>query len=124
MLQKKLWVIGCLLLMTGILFGAFAAHGLKHMISAPALAILQTGVQYQMYHGLGLLALSACPLCHGRWFHLGAWLLVMGIVLFSGSLYALSLSGLKGLGAITPLGGVALILGWGCLAFSVQPRQE
>ena len=122
--QKKLWAISCVFLMTGIALGAFAAHGLKPMITTHNLAILHTGVQYQMYHALGLLTLSVCPFCGGRWFDLGTRLLVFGVVVFSGSLYVLSLSGLSWFGLLTPLGGIALILGWGCLLFSVQPTQE
>jgi len=124
MWHRKLWIISCLLLVSGIALGAFAAHGLTQTLSASALHTLQTGVQYQMYHGLGLLALSLCRDCNGRAYHLGTRLLLFGVVLFSGSLYALSLSGQSWFGMITPIGGVAFILGWGCLLFSAPPRQE
>lgn len=100
--------------------GAFAAHGLKARLSAELLATFQTGVQYHMYHalalfGTGLLALHFPASSAAR----GAgYAFLAGIVLFSGSLYVLSLSGIRWLGAITPLGGVAFLLGWALLAWA------
>ncbi|MGB3534046.1 MAG: DUF423 domain-containing protein [Microcoleaceae cyanobacterium] len=101
--------------------GAFGAHSLKTQVSETALEIFKTGAQYQMYHALSLLLVGLFlhqtdtpqPLMVGA-----GWAWVSGIVIFSGSLYALSLTGIKWLGAITPLGGVALIIGWGCLAIA------
>lgn len=101
--------------------GAFASHALKEKLAERALEIFETGARYQMYHALALLMVallltraeaSPTPLIAS------GWAFVVGVALFSGSLYALSLSGIKWLGAITPLGGVAFIVGWGCLAFA------
>jgi uncharacterized membrane protein YgdD (TMEM256/DUF423 family) len=101
-----------------VVFGAFASHALKDKLSERALEIWETGTKYQMYHALALLlvalllsrlATTSLPLV------IAGYAFIVGILLFSGSLYALSLSGIKWLGAITPLGGVAFILGWVCL---------
>lgn len=101
--------------------GAFASHALKEKLTERALEIFETGARYQMYHALALLMValllsraeaSQTPLMAA------GWAFIVGIALFSGSLYALSLSGIKWLGAITPLGGVAFLVGWGCLAIA------
>ena len=100
---------------------AFAAHALKTRLDASLLTTFETGVRYQMYHALALLAVGWA---HTRWpgtmLTVSGWLFVAGTLLFSGSLYALSLSGLRWLGAITPLGGLALLAGWLCLAWAVS----
>lgn len=94
--------------------GAFAAHGLRARLPADLLAVFQTGVQYQMYHALALLAVGILGLHMGSSGLLRAsgWLFLAGIIIFSGSLYVLSLSGVRWLGAITPIGGVAFLAGW------------
>lgn len=101
--------------------GAFASHELKDRLSEKALAIFETGSKYQMYHALALLIvgffLSRSEVAPSL-LNTACWAFIVGIVLFSGSLYALSLSGVKWLGAITPLGGVAFIVGWACLAIA------
>lgn len=101
--------------------GAFAAHGLKAQLSARLLEVFQTGVHYQMVHALALLAVG---LLAGqgvsRALRAAAWLFVVGMVLFSGSLYALSVSGLSALGMITPLGGVAFLAGWAALFYHAR----
>lgn len=101
--------------------GAFASHALKDRLSERMLDIFETGVRYQMYHALALigvaLLLSRAEVGSG-WLTAAGWAFIAGVVLFSGSLYVLSLSGVKWLGAITPLGGVALIAGWSCLAIA------
>ena len=104
---------------TGVGLGAFAAHGLKGQLSAEYLAVFQTGVHYQMLHALALLALAAL------WQRLGGRLLTaagvcfcVGILLFSGSLYALTLSGIGALGMITPVGGLMFLAGWFCLGLA------
>jgi uncharacterized membrane protein YgdD (TMEM256/DUF423 family) len=99
--------------------GAFASHALKNKLSDRALEIFDTATRYQMYHALALLlvALLLSRTADAQtFFAVAGWAFIVGTVVFSGSLYALSLSGIKWLGAITPLGGVAFILGWGCLA--------
>jgi uncharacterized membrane protein YgdD (TMEM256/DUF423 family) len=101
---------------TGVGLGAFAAHALKSQLSAEYLAVFQTGVHYQMLHALALLALALLARqLPGRLLSAAGGLFVFGIVLFSGSLYALTLSGVSALGMITPAGGVAFLLGWLCL---------
>lgn len=101
--------------------GAFASHALKTQLSDRALEIFETGAKYQMYHALALL-LVALWLSRAETattlLAVAGYAFIVGIVLFSGSLYALSLSGIKWLGAITPVGGVAFILGWGAIAIA------
>lgn len=102
-----------------VILGAFASHGLKDKLSERALAIWETGTKYQMYHALALVlvALLLNSLStRSTSLVIAGYAFIVGILLFSGSLYALSLSGIKWLGAITPLGGVAFIIGWSCLA--------
>jgi uncharacterized membrane protein YgdD (TMEM256/DUF423 family) len=101
--------------------GAFGAHALRDKISERALEIFDTGARYQMYHALALLIVALLlSRTESPPFTLIAsgWLFIIGIAIFSGSLYALSLTGVKSLGAIAPLGGAALIAGWGALAFA------
>jgi uncharacterized membrane protein YgdD (TMEM256/DUF423 family) len=101
---------------TGVGLGAFAAHALKSHLSAEYLAVFQTGVHYQMLHALALLALALLARqLPGRLLSVAGSLFTLGIVLFSGSLYALTLSGMSALGMLTPLGGLAFLLGWLCL---------
>jgi uncharacterized membrane protein YgdD (TMEM256/DUF423 family) len=101
--------------------GAFASHALREKLSERALEIFETGARYQMYHSLALLLvavlLSRAEASQTPLLASGSAFLV-GIALFSGSLYALSLSGIKWLGAITPLGGAAFLVGWSCLAIA------
>lgn len=101
-----------------VIFGAFASHALKDRLSDRALEIWETGTKYQMYHALALIliALLINRLPASTSLVVAGYAFIAGILLFSGSLYALSLSGIKWLGAITPLGGVAFIIGWICLA--------
>jgi uncharacterized membrane protein YgdD (TMEM256/DUF423 family) len=110
--------LAALLLFAAVGLGAFGAHALKARLAPDMQAIWQTAVQYHAWHALGLLALGLFtmqrPEAPGA--SLAAWLFVAGIVLFSGSLYALALSGVRGLGAVTPFGGVAFLAGW--LAFA------
>ena len=99
--------------------GAFAAHGLRERLDARALEVFETGARYQMYHALALILagiLASSSLVRGA--SAAGWLFQAGIVLFSGSLYALALTGTKGLGAITPIGGLAFLAGWLWLAWS------
>jgi uncharacterized membrane protein YgdD (TMEM256/DUF423 family) len=95
--------------------GAFGAHGLKARLPSDMLAVWHTAVQYHAWHALGLLAVGLST--DNIWARSAGWLLVAGIALFSGSLYALSLGAPRGLGAVTPLGGTAFILGW--IAFAI-----
>jgi uncharacterized membrane protein YgdD (TMEM256/DUF423 family) len=103
--------------------GAFGAHALRDRLSADLLAVFQTGVTYQMYHALALLGvgilLARFSTDGSVWLSAAGWLFVAGSVLFSGSLYLVALSGTTWPGAITPLGGVAFLLGWLALAIGI-----
>lgn len=111
--------LGALLALVGVALGAFGAHGLRATLAPEDLATFETGVRYQMYHALALLAVAWAA---GRWpgsaVVLAGWLFVAGIVVFSGSLYTLVLTGHRWLGAVTPLGGLAFLVGWGLLAWA------
>jgi uncharacterized membrane protein YgdD (TMEM256/DUF423 family) len=97
--------------------GAFAAHALRARLGADLLAVFETGARYQMYHAVALLAAAwAWTRWPGPWIRAAGWLFVAGTILFSGSLYALALTGERGLGAATPFGGLAFVAGWGCFA--------
>lgn len=101
---------------TGVGLGAFAAHGLKSRLSAEYLAIFQTGVSYQLIHTLALLAVALLSLhLPSRLLGWAGALFCLGIVLFSGSLYVLTLTGVGKLGIVTPFGGLAFLAGWACL---------
>lgn len=100
--------------------GAFGAHGLKSKLNAERMATFQTGVQYQMYHalGLGLVSLSSAILSQSNVLAWAGWSFVVGIVLFSGSLYVLVLTDSRRWGLVTPVGGLFFLLGWGLLIFA------
>lgn len=103
----------------GVALGAFGAHALRARLEPDLLAIFETGVRYQLYHVVGLLAAAWAIHLGGQGAARAAgWLFVIGTVIFSGSLYALALSGVRWLGAITPVGGVAFLAGWLFLAWS------
>jgi uncharacterized membrane protein YgdD (TMEM256/DUF423 family) len=101
---------------TGVALGAFAAHGLKSRLSSEYLAVFQTGTHYQLIHALALFGVALLALhTPGRLLHAAGGLFALGILLFSGSLYLLSLTGISKLGIITPFGGLAFLAGWACL---------
>jgi uncharacterized membrane protein YgdD (TMEM256/DUF423 family) len=118
---KTFLLLGSVSALLAVLLGAFGAHALKNKLSADMLAIFQTGVQYHFYHALGLLAvgLVAKQIPESAALKYAGWLMFIGIVIFSGSLYLLSLTGTRWLGAITPIGGVAFIAAWTLLAFAI-----
>ncbi len=105
----------------GVMLGAFGAHALKARLTPDLLDTFETGVRYQMYHAFALLAVAFALSRYSPSSLLNAsgWLFIAGTLIFSGSLYLLAVTGLRWLGAITPLGGVAFIAGWLCLAFAV-----
>lgn len=118
-MDRRFFMLGALLAMLGVAAGAFGAHALKARLAPDMLAIFETGVRYQLVHALALLATAwASHRWPGRLTGAAGWLFVAGIVLFSGSLYVLALSGARGVGIVTPFGGVAFILGWACLAWA------
>ena len=115
-MDRLFFGIGCALGFTGVALGAFGAHALKARLAPDMLAAFEVGVRYQLIHALALLALAwACTRWPGRWVNASGWLFIAGTLLFSGSLYALGLTGVRGIGIVTPVGGVALLLGWLCL---------
>ena len=115
------WIIaGSFFAALAVIFGAFGAHGLKSKISAEDLVIFETGVRYQMYHSLGLILLGLLGISTSiNISQLPGLLFILGIIVFSGSLYLIPLTGLRWLGAITPIGGILLIIGWGFLVVSI-----
>jgi uncharacterized membrane protein YgdD (TMEM256/DUF423 family) len=116
-MERTFVALGALMAGLAVAAGAFGAHGLRNRLDADMLAVFETAARYQMYHGLALLAVAWAV---GRWSGAATagWLFVAGIVLFSGSLYVLSLSGVRWLGAITPFGGLCFLAGWAVLAWS------
>jgi uncharacterized membrane protein YgdD (TMEM256/DUF423 family) len=108
---------GALMAFLGVAIGAFGAHGLKPFLSEHMLTVFETGVRYHLIHALGMLSaglsLVYVPLRQFKW---AGWAFSLGIVLFSGSLYAMSLSGARGLGMLTPFGGLCFLVGWSLLA--------
>lgn len=112
--MKLFAMLGAITMALGVILGAFGSHGLKDRLSADMLAVYQTGVQYQIYHALGLLLVAALmvPYPNATGLRTGGWILLAGIILFSGSLYLLALTGWRFFGPITPVGGVCFIVGW------------
>lgn len=112
-------VVGALSGFIAVGAGAFGAHGLKAIVTPDRLAVFETAVRYQMAHALALFAVAwAIDRWPGRAAVAGGWCFVAGTVIFSGSLYALTLTGVRGLGAITPVGGVLFLAGWLLLALA------
>ncbi|MCA1032163.1 DUF423 domain-containing protein [Bacillus timonensis] len=112
--MKLFLILGAINAFLAVALGAFGAHGLEGKISEKYLKVWNTGVQYQMFHALGLfiIAMLIDKFPSVGTFATAGWFMLAGIVLFSGSLYVLSTTGIKVLGAITPLGGVAFLIGW------------
>jgi uncharacterized membrane protein YgdD (TMEM256/DUF423 family) len=122
-MDKPLGVWGALLGGVAVAAGAFGAHALRGQISSAMLSAFETGARYQMYHALALLAVAL--LLERRpsgALRAAGWCFVAGTILFSGSLYALALTGITWWGAVTPLGGLALLAGWGTLAGGLWRR--
>ncbi|MBO9130132.1 DUF423 domain-containing protein [Bacillus sp. 165] len=119
--MKIFFLLGCISAFLTVALGAFGAHGLEGKISAKALEVWKTGVTYQMFQtgGLFVVAFLGYKLSGSALVSWSGWLMVTGILLFSGSLYILSVSGIKILGAITPLGGVTFLTAWVLLGIAV-----
>ena len=119
-MERIFFGLGALLAGIAVALGAFGAHALKAHLSPEDLVTFETGVRYQMYHALALLGTAWAM---GRWeSHLiewSGWMFILGTVVFSGSLYTLVLTGQRWLGAVTPLGGLAFILGWALLSLAI-----
>ena len=118
--ERVFGLVGAISAFLAVAAGAFGAHLLRGRLSAEMLTVFETGVRYHMYHALALIGaswvLSRWPTPPAVW---AGWFFVAGTVIFSGSLYALSLTGARWWGAVTPLGGVSFLLGWGCLAWAI-----
>lgn len=118
-MERIFLLCGALSAFVAVAAGAFGAHGLKNSLSAEMLAIFETGARYQMYHAFALIAAawvySRFP---SQIVAVAGYSFIAGTILFSGSLYALSLTETRWLGAITPLGGLGFLIGWLCLAYA------
>ncbi|MGD8342772.1 MAG: DUF423 domain-containing protein [Desulfobacterales bacterium] len=118
-MERLFLVFGTLSALVGVGAGAFGAHGLKGRLDPEMLSIFEVGARYQMYHAF---ALIAAAWLQTKWpsklVTIGGWMFVAGTILFSGSLYMLSMTGEKWLGMITPFGGLAFMAGWACLAWA------
>lgn len=118
-------LLGALNGFIGVALGAFGAHGLEGTLDPELLQVWNKAVNYQQLHALGLLLVGVLLRFENcRRIRLAGWCLLIGILLFSGSLYALALSGIRPLGAVTPFGGVSFLIGWGLLALGVIASPE
>jgi len=118
---KAFLILGAIAMFTAVALGAFGAHALKGELAPDLLAIYRTGVEYHFYHALGLLAVGLLSLRmpQSKPLRASGALMATGIVVFSGSLYLLALTGVRALGAATPFGGVAFLLAWALFALAV-----
>lgn len=123
---KHFLALGALSAFLAVAMGAFGAHGLKHILSPEMLEVFKTGVNYQMWHALGLLlvAILQQQLGHDRYLSWSGNLFLIGMLLFSGSLYVLTIFNMKWIGMITPLGGLAFLAGWLCLAWTAKGKRD
>ena len=120
-LTKKFAFYGAIMMAITIALGAFGAHGLKKIVSSDLLVIFHTGVEYQFYHALGLFCVAfVAHFSQTKQVKLSGYLMLIGTLIFSGSLYMITLTGIKWLGAITPVGGTAFIVAWIMLALSIK----
>jgi uncharacterized membrane protein YgdD (TMEM256/DUF423 family) len=123
-MDRTFLLVAAILGFLGVALGAFGAHGLRSRLSPEMLAVFETAVRYQMYHVFALLIVSAAigHLGNARLLVMAGWFFFAGILIFSGSLYALALTSTSVLGAITPFGGLALLIGWAFLALFAAAR--
>ena len=126
--SRKFLLLGVIAALLGVAEGAFGAHGLKGILSADMLIVFETGVRYQMYHAFALMitamSVKQWGSDHPARFIVAGWCFVIGILLFSGSLFLLSVTGNASLGVITPIGGLAFLVGWGSLALALLGRRH
>ncbi len=119
-MDRLFFSLGAVSAFLAVAAGAFGAHALKTRLSPDLFNVFEVGARYHMYHALALLAVAwAVTRWPGPAVSVSGWLFVIGTILFSGSLYALSLTGVRWLGAVTPFGGLAFLAGWACLAWGV-----
>ncbi len=125
MKNRNILLAGAVFMALAVSLGAFGAHALKSVLSPEMLTIYHTGVEYQFYHALGLLIIGVIGFqIKSKLIGWAGILLTAGIILFSGSLYVLALSGIKGLGAITPIGGISFVAGWIILAIGIVKHKR
>ena len=118
-MDRSLFVLGALFGLLGVAAGAFGAHGLKTRLDAEMMQVYETAVRYHLVHALAILISSLATIRYSQTpAYLAGALFIVGILIFSGSLYALCLTGLRWLGAITPIGGLAFLIGWACLIWA------
>jgi uncharacterized membrane protein YgdD (TMEM256/DUF423 family) len=118
-MERTFFALGAISACIAVATGAFGAHGLRSRVTPEMVAVFDTGARYQMYHALALIAPAwAAARWPGAAVTWAGWLFVAGTVIFSGSLYALVLTGVKGLGAVTPVGGLLFLAGWLALAWA------
>jgi len=121
--ERTFFRLGAVFAFLGVGLGAFGAHVLRNSLSPADMATFETGIRYQVYHALGLMVVARAV---ARWprasVRAAGWLFVVGILLFSGSLYMLVLAGQPAVGVVTPLGGLCFLAGWGLLAWSAGRR--
>lgn len=118
--DRRFAFTGSVAALIAVAAGAFGAHALRQRLAPDLLAVFETRVRHQMYHALGLLAVAwAASRWNAHQIGWAGWLFLAGIIVFSGSLYALSLTGVRWLGAVTPLGGLCFLAGWICLAWGI-----
>jgi len=123
MKNQTILISGAVFMALGVLLGAFGAHALKNILSPEVLAVYKTGVEYQFYHALGLLLIGVIGFqVKSKYLQWSGLFISIGIILFSGSLYVLSISGIKVIGAITPIGGLSFVAGWIFLAIAIIKR--
>ena len=128
-MRKQILIVGIVYGALSVILGAFAAHGLKDLLETQQISTFETGVRYQMYHSLFLLVLSQMKGLKEKFVKFSFWCVVIGVLLFSGSIYGLatnSLSGFdfKSIAFITPIGGLFLIIGWLILLFGLTSRKD
>jgi uncharacterized membrane protein YgdD (TMEM256/DUF423 family) len=123
-MDRTFLLIGSILGFLGVAFGAFGAHAFKNRLSADMLAVFEMGVRYQMYHAFAILIVAGAigHIGNARLLVLSGWAFFAGVLLFSGSLYALALTGTATLGAVTPIGGALFFVGWVCLVLFAIAR--
>ena len=126
-LSKHAYCAGCILALLGVVFGAFGQHALSELLQGNGyMSTYKAAVSYQFYHALGLLFLGLYSQwqVNIRYLRAAIYVMLLGTLVFSGSLYALTLTGIKGLGAITPLGGVMLIVAWSLVIVNVLKQEN
>jgi len=123
-MDRTFLLLGSLFGFFGVAFGAFGAHALRSRLSPDLLAVFETGVRYQMYHTFAVLIVAAAigHIGNARLPVIAGWAFVIGILLFSGSLYALALTNIRMFGVITPIGGLLFLIGWACLVLFATLR--